>query len=120
VRGRGPARRARVRVLRSGAGGAVAAVKLIALLAVAALGALLGLGCLLAALFEVQGFGRPRDAQPRGWYVALLGLGLLACVAGPLALWRLLLPETAPTYGWLALVAAVVVVLTLLGVLSAG
>lgn len=85
----------------------------------ALLGALLGVGCVLAALFELQGFGTPRDTEPRRWYLASLGVGLVLCVAVPLGLWRLLLPQTAPAARWLAPAAAAVVVLAVLGVTAA-
>ena len=64
----------------------------------AALGGLLALGSVLAALFEVQGFGRPRDADPRIGYLFLLALGLAACIAVPVALWRALLLGSAPAW----------------------
>lgn len=55
--------------------------------AAAALAALVGafgaIGCLIAALFERDGFGRPRDSEPRTWYLLLLSAGLVACVAIP-------------------------------------
>ena len=52
------------------------------------LGVFFAIGFAIAILFELQGFGRPRDTDPRLWYVALLGLGLAACVAVPAWLWR--------------------------------
>ncbi|HXH88156.1 MAG TPA: hypothetical protein VNI55_06080 [Gaiellaceae bacterium] len=64
----------------------------------AGLGGLLALGCVLAALFEVQGFGRPRDVDPRIGYLFLLALGLAACIVVPVALWRALLPASAPAW----------------------
>lgn len=80
----------------------------------AALGGLFALGCLLAALFEVQGFGRPRDTDPRAGYLFLLALGLAACIVVPVALWRRLLPESAPAWP-LALGVAVVGWIVILG-----
>ena len=50
--------------------------------------AFFAIGFAIAILFELQGFGRPRDTDPRLWYVALLVLGLAACVAVPAWLWR--------------------------------
>jgi hypothetical protein len=47
------------------------------------LGLIRAIGCFIAALFDRNGFGRPRDSEPRGWYVALLGLGVVACIAIP-------------------------------------
>ena len=46
-------------------------------------GAFFAVGFAIAILFELQGFGRPRDTDARLWYVALLVLGLAACVAVP-------------------------------------
>ena len=82
----------------------------------AGLGALFGVGCLVAALFELQGFGAPRDSDPRALYLFSLGLGLAVCVAGPLALWRLLFPDSALGWGVVGGVFAVIVVVALLGV----
>jgi hypothetical protein len=53
-----------------------------------ALGALLAAGCLLAALFEAQGFGGERDAGPRPGYLLALALAFAICVAVPVRLWR--------------------------------
>ena len=96
------------------------AVKVIVVFAAAALGALLAAGCALAVLFELQGFGTPRDSDPRPLYIAALTLALLACVLVPLGLWRLLLPETAPATKVLVVVAVSVLVLGLLGIAAAG
>ena len=81
----------------------------------AALGALFAVGALLAALFEVQGFGRPRDAEPRAGYLLLLAVGLAASLGVPAYIWRLLLPSRAPEW---ALVAGVIAagVLLILGI----
>jgi len=57
-----------------------------ALVAIVA-GAFFAVGFAIAVLFELQGFGRPRDTDPRLWYVALLVLGLAACAAVPSWLW---------------------------------
>jgi hypothetical protein len=80
-----------------------------------ALGALFAVGCVLAALFEAQGFGRPRDTDPRTGYLLLLAVALVACVGVPYALWRRLLPERAPSFV-LAFAAAVVGVIAILGI----
>ena len=96
------------------------ALKVIVVVAVALAGALAALGCLLAGLFELQGFGRPRDADPRAGYLAVLGLGLFASVMIPLGLWAVLLPESSPAVRWLGLAAAGVVVLAVLGIAAAG
>lgn len=53
-----------------------------------ALAVLFGVGCLLAALFELQGFGGPRDQGPRPLYLASLLLGLVVCIAAPFTLRR--------------------------------
>jgi len=52
------------------------------------LGALAGVGCLLAALFEVQGFGGPRDQGPRVSYLVELAVTFVAAVLIPVLLWR--------------------------------
>jgi hypothetical protein len=83
--------------------------------AAVALGALAAVGCLIEALFEAQGFGRPRDTDPRPGYLALLALGFVASVTVPAALWRALLPGSAPAWP-LAFGAAVVGVLMILGI----
>jgi hypothetical protein len=91
-----------------------AGLKGLVVVAAAALGALFAIGCLIAALFEVQGFGRPRDTDPRAGYLFLLALAFAACIAVPVWLWRWLLPESAP--GWLlALAVSVVGVVLILG-----
>jgi hypothetical protein len=71
-------------------------LRVLAVLAAGALGALCVVGFALAALFEIQGFGTPRDIEPRIGRLALYALGLTASVGVPLALWRALLPQTAP------------------------
>ena len=80
-----------------------------------ALGALFAVGCVLAALFEAQGFGRPRDTDPRTGYLLLLAVALVGCVGVPYWLWRRLLPERAPSFV-LAFAAAVVGVIAILGI----
>ena len=96
------------------------AAKVIVVLAASALGALLAAGCGLAALFELQGFGRPRDSDPRTLYVVALILGAAACVLVPLALWNVLLPDAAPGAKIIVIVAGLLVVLGVLGVAAAG
>ena len=56
-----------------------------------ALGTLAAVGCLLAALFEVQGFGGPRDEGPRFGYLVELAVAFVAAVLIPAVLWRRLL-----------------------------
>jgi hypothetical protein len=63
-----------------------------------AVGALFAVGFLLAALFEVQGFGGPRDQPPRTGYVLELAVGFVACVAIPTLLARQLV-QAGP--GWI-------------------
>lgn len=79
------------------------------------LGALFAVGCLLAALFEAQGFGRERDTDPRTGYLLLLALGLAASVTLPWWLWRRLLPGSAPARP-LAFGVALLGVLAVLGI----
>jgi hypothetical protein len=89
-------------------------LKVIAVALAVALGALVAVGCLLAALFEVQGFGGPRDQGPRTGYLIELALGLVAAVVVPVVLWRRLLGNGP---GWVlagsVAVAGVVVILGL-------
>ena len=59
-------------------------------LAAAALGVLFACGSLLAIYLELEGFGRPRDGEPRVGYLLLLALGFVASVAAPVVLARLL------------------------------
>ena len=84
---------------------------LVVALAVAA-GALAGIGFLLAALFEIQGFGGPRDEGPRIGYLIELAGGFVAAVLIPVFLWRRLL-ESGPGWVVAGIVAAggVVVIL---------
>lgn len=89
--------------------------RVIAVVASALVGAFVALGCLLAALFELQGFGTPRDAEPRAGYLVALALGLGASVGVPLALWRILLPESSPAAGVVIAATAVVVAVAVLG-----
>ena len=81
----------------------------------AALGALFGAGCLLAALFDAQGFGGEPDTDPRAGYLLLLAAAFVACVGVPFWLWRRLLPVSAP-HAALALTAAVIGVIAILGI----
>jgi hypothetical protein len=76
----------------------VTALKGLVVAAAVALGALFAFGCVIAALFEVQGFGR-RSSEPRAGYLLLLMIGFLASVGVPWLLWRQLLPRSAP--GWI-------------------
>jgi len=63
-------------------------MRIAAALVALVLGVFFAIGFAIAILFELQGFGRPRDTDARLWYVALLVLGLAACVAVPAWLWR--------------------------------
>ena len=79
-----------------------------------ALGALAAFGCLVAALFEIQGFGGPRDQGPRSGYLVELALGFAASVLVPVWLWRRLLGGGP---GWIvAGAAAVAGVMIILGI----
>ena len=69
----------------------IAALKIAAVVAAALLGTLLLIGCGIAVMFELDGFGR-RDADPRPLYLAALTLGAALCVAAPVALSRALFP----------------------------
>lgn len=72
------------------------------------LGLIGAIGCFIAALFERDGFGRPRDSEPRSWYLALLVLGVVTCIAVP---------------GWIAARAwgrAVGAVCSVIGLLAGG
>ena len=51
-------------------------VRYVVVIVAAGLGALFGVGCLIAALFELQGFGAPRDSDPRALYLLSLGARL--------------------------------------------
>jgi hypothetical protein len=93
----------------------VRGAKAVFLVICGALGALFALGCALAALFELQGFGGDSDAGPRSWYLMACGLGVLACLLVPLALWRAVLPDTAPAVPWLVVGGSAVVIVALLG-----
>jgi hypothetical protein len=81
--------------------------------AATALGALFGIGFLLAALFEVQGFG-DRDSTPSTSKLIEYALGFAACVIVPGVLWRQFFPGSGPIFV-LALVAAAAGVLLILG-----
>jgi hypothetical protein len=89
------------------------ALKGIAVAVTLALSALAAVGCLLAALFEVQSFGGPRDEGPRTGYLIELGLGLVAAILVPTFIWRRLFGGGP---GWiLAGAIAVTGVLAILG-----
>ena len=57
-------------------------------LAATSVGTLFAVACLIAAHFELQGFGRARDTEPRPLYLVGLTLAFAVCVAVPTALWR--------------------------------
>ena len=89
-------------------------LRALAVAVAAALGVLFAVGCVLAALFEAQGFGAERDTDPRAGYLLLLAVAVVACLAVPLWLWRRLLPASAP-HSALVLGAAAVGVIAILG-----
>ena len=91
----------------------VTGLKGLVVVVAAALGALFAVGVLLAALFEAQGFGRPRDTEPRAGYLLLLALGLAASLGVPAYLWGRLLPSRAPGWAFVAGVTAAGVLLIL-------
>jgi ABC-type sugar transport system permease subunit len=85
------------------------------LLAVAAgLGALFAIGSVLAAMFEVQGFGRP-PSDPRPLYLASLALAFFASIAVPVLLARWLLPQRGGPVGTVLLAVGAVGAVALLG-----
>jgi branched-subunit amino acid ABC-type transport system permease component len=90
----------------------IAAAKGVIVAAAVALGVLFAFGSVLSALFEAQGFG-DRDSDPRMWYLVAMGAAFVACVAVPVAVWRVLLPRSAPAFPLAAVVAAAGVVLIL-------
>ena len=85
-----------------------------------ALGALFAVGCLIAALFERDGFG-DRDGEASAGYLLALALGVAASLGLPLALWRALLPSR---FSWpLAIgvsAVAVAAVVWILGIVVTG
>lgn len=88
------------------------ALKGLIVVAAVALGALFAFGSVVAAIFEVRGFGR--DGDPRLGYLFLLALGFVGSVGIPWFLWRVLLPHSAP--GWIvAFVTSLVGVVLIFG-----
>ena len=83
----------------------VVAVRVLTVVVGLALGALCGIGVLVAALFERDGFG-DRDGEPSTAYLLALAVGLVASFGLPLALWRMLLPSR---FSWPAALTATVV-----------
>jgi hypothetical protein len=81
--------------------------------AATALGALFGIGFLLAALFEVQGFG-DRDSTPSTAKLVEYAVGFAACALIPAFLWRWLFPASGPAWA-IALAIAAGGVLLILG-----
>ncbi len=79
----------------------------------ATLGALFAVGCVLAALFEAQGFGGPRDQPPRTGYLLELAVAFAACIAIPAFLARRLLHAGPGLI--IAAAAAVIGALAILG-----
>lgn len=86
-----------------------------AALAVAAgLGGLFAVGAVIAALFEVQGFGR-EAADPRPGYLLVLAVGFAAALGVPALLARWLFPRRAGRVAVAVLFASVVGAVALLG-----
>jgi hypothetical protein len=52
------------------------------------------IGCSLALLFELQGFGTPRDQGPRTLYVSALVGGSILSLLAPVLTWKLLAKGT--------------------------
>lgn len=88
-------------------------LRLVVVVAAFFVGALFAVGSLIAALFEVQGFGSS-SAQPRPWYLASLAAALLVSVGAPFVVWRLVVPGLGART-WLLAVAALVVAVLLFG-----
>lgn len=92
------------------------AARMVVVVVLAAAGAFAVLGFGLALLFEVQGFGVPRDTAPRPGFVLAYGAGALLGVVVPGVVAWLLLPSGRR---WVAVVTAVLaagVLVALLGV----
>ena len=66
---------------------------MVAVVVVGALGALFAFGSLIAALFELQGFG-DRDGDPDSAYLVLQACALGLSLSVPLLAWRVLLPRS--------------------------
>ncbi|WP_298993100.1 hypothetical protein [uncultured Pseudokineococcus sp.] len=79
-------------------------------------GLLVVVGCALALVFEVQGFGVPRDAEPRTWHVLGYATGALAGVLVPTVTACVLLPRGRRWVAGAGAVLAAAVVVALLGV----
>src|SRR5688500_7996685 len=96
------------------------ALKSLVVLFAAGLGALLAVGCVVAVLFEVQGFGRG-DSDPRAWYIVALTLGFIACAAAPVGVVRVVFPgRTSATAVAVAAIVAVAGMLLMLGITVSG
>jgi hypothetical protein len=81
-----------------------------------AVGAFVVLGCLLALGFEADGLGRPPDTGMRPGYVAVLIIGATAGVVVPAAICLALLKGSRRLVAVLAGFAAIVVAVSLFGV----
>jgi hypothetical protein len=91
----------------------VRALRYLVVVSCATLGALFAVGCVLAALFEAQGFGGPRDQPPRTGYLLELAVAFAACIAIPAFLARRLLHAGPGLI--IAAAAAVIGALAILG-----
>ena len=76
-------------------------------------------GCALAILFELQGFGGPRDEGPRALYISALSLGLLLSLLMPMVAWRWW-ARASPTFALVATALVSVLALLLFGLSWAG
>ena len=93
---------------------ALGVAKGLVVVAAAAFGALFAVGCVIAAAFEVRGFG-DSDGDPNRGYLLLLAFAFIACIASPVALWRWLLPRSSPSWGsaGAAVIVGVVIIMGL-------
>jgi hypothetical protein len=91
----------------------VRALRYLVVVSCATLGALFAVGCVLAALFEAQGFGGPRDQPPRTGYLLELAVAFASCIAIPAFLARRLLHAGPGLI--IAAAAAVIGALAILG-----
>lgn len=92
----------------------VNAVRVLVVAVVAASGALFAVGSVIAALFEVQGFGRSAHS-PRPLYLVSLAIGFAASIAVPVLVATWLFPDRGGRIGTILLGVAGVGAVALLG-----